>query len=261
MRRRVERLSPPGGRARRGRGLLQILVREPREGQVKTRLAAGVGATRALHWHLWSLHRTLALSASLRGIEVELWVDGEPRNPRLVAMASAAGARLRRQVGGDLGRRLDHAVRHGLARHPRVLVIGGDCVSLQPEHLRQADAWLAAGGVAALTPAEDGGYLMIGLSRHHPRLFRRIEWGSGRVLAQTRAALRELGWGWLESDTLWDLDRPTDLDRPALAAVDPRALDAESLSSSIRRTRRPRIRPGARRSGHRVRRTQVPRNS
>ena len=41
-------------------------------------------------------------------------------------------------------------------------------------------------------PAEDGGYVLIGCSRLHIRPFQGIDWGSRRVLAQTRNKLRRL---------------------------------------------------------------------
>ena len=36
---------------------------------------------------------------------------------------------------------------------------------------------------AVLTPAEDGGYVLIGLTRTDPRMFEDIEWGGDQVLA------------------------------------------------------------------------------
>jgi glycosyltransferase A (GT-A) superfamily protein (DUF2064 family) len=32
-------------------------------------------------------------------------------------------------------------------------------------------------------------------------------------MSETRERLRGLGWSWLEMETLWDVDRPPDLDR------------------------------------------------
>jgi len=59
-------------------------------------------------------------------------------------------------------------------------------------------------------PAEDGGYALIGLRRPVPDIFNGIEWGSDRVLAQTRERLRVRGLRWGELETLWDVDRPAD---------------------------------------------------
>jgi glycosyltransferase A (GT-A) superfamily protein (DUF2064 family) len=101
-------------------------------------------------------------------------------------------------------------------------LIGSDCPALAPRHLRRADKALRGGADAVLAPAEDGGYVLIGLSRFDRRLFDGIAWGSAKVLEETRARLRALGWRWQELETLWDVDRPADYRR----LVDLRLLDA-----------------------------------
>jgi glycosyltransferase A (GT-A) superfamily protein (DUF2064 family) len=64
-----------------------------------------------------------------------------------------------------------------------------------------------------LVPADDGGYVLLGLTRSDKRLFEGIAWGSDTVLADTRARLRALDWRWRELETLWDVDRPEDYQR------------------------------------------------
>jgi hypothetical protein len=71
-------------------------------------------------------------------------------------------------------------------------------------------------------PAEDGGYVLIGTARPQPVLFAGVEWGTERVMAQTRECLRAAGLRWCEPATLWDVDRPADLAR--LAALHPEAV-------------------------------------
>jgi hypothetical protein len=63
------------------------------------------------------------------------------------------------------------------------------------------------------TPAEDGGYVLVGLRRPQPALFEAIDWGSDRVMAQTRARLKQLGLRCSEMPTLWDVDEPADWQR------------------------------------------------
>jgi len=81
--------------------------------------------------------------------------------------------------------------------------------------LREAAAVLQAGHDAVLGPAEDGGYVLIGLARTSPRVFDGIAWGSPHVMRDTRARLGALGWRWHELAELWDIDRPADLARLA----------------------------------------------
>jgi glycosyltransferase A (GT-A) superfamily protein (DUF2064 family) len=72
---------------------------------------------------------------------------------------------------------------------------------------------LAQGEQAALIPADDGGYVLIGLTQTHSSLFDDIEWGSDQVAGVTRERLRDLGWSFKEWSSLWDVDRAEDLDR------------------------------------------------
>jgi glycosyltransferase A (GT-A) superfamily protein (DUF2064 family) len=44
-------------------------------------------------------------------------------------------------------------------------------------------------------------------------VFTDIDWGSGKVMAQTRERLSEIGWRWSEFAPLWDVDREEDFRR------------------------------------------------
>ena len=66
---------------------------------------------------------------------------------------------------------------------------------------------------AVITPAEDGGYVLIGLCQYESTLFEEISWGTESVLKETRGRLRQLGWNWHELPQRWDVDRPEDVER------------------------------------------------
>jgi glycosyltransferase A (GT-A) superfamily protein (DUF2064 family) len=70
-----------------------------------------------------------------------------------------------------------------------------------------------------LAPAEDGGYALIGMSRAEPSVFAGIAWGSATVYAETARRLSRAGLRWRALRTVWDVDRPEDVDR--LAALRP----------------------------------------
>ena len=105
---------------------------------------------------------------------------------------------------------------HAFAVHGGpMLLIGTDCPALQTAHFTTVANLLRDGHDAVFIPAEDGGYVLVGLRQAHPRLFENIDWGSGQVMAQTRDRLAGLGLRWAEPLTLWDVDRPADLARLA----------------------------------------------
>jgi len=74
---------------------------------------------------------------------------------------------------------------------------------------------LRAGGRAVLLPAEDGGYGLVGLAAPLRQIFSDMEWGTDRVMAETRRRLRALGIVAAEPAIVWDIDRPEDIDRLA----------------------------------------------
>jgi glycosyltransferase A (GT-A) superfamily protein (DUF2064 family) len=106
------------------------------------------------------------------------------------------------------------ALELALSEGSPALLIGCDCPVFSAAYLRDAAAACAGGCHAVFGPAEDGGYVLIGLAcSPSPQLFDNIAWGGATVMRETRARLSRLGWRWTELETLWDVDRPEDLPR------------------------------------------------
>ncbi len=76
------------------------------------------------------------------------------------------------------------------AKNP-VLLIGTDGPALTCEHLQMAATALREGNDAVFLPAEDGGYVLVGLRRAEARLFTGMPWGSADVMAETRRGLQQ----------------------------------------------------------------------
>jgi glycosyltransferase A (GT-A) superfamily protein (DUF2064 family) len=104
-----------------------------------------------------------------------------------------------------------HAFDHALNVYRYVIIIGTDCPSLSKHHLEQAVLALKEGNQAVLIPAEDGGYVLLGLTLVNYHLFEGIHWGRSDVAQITRQRLTSLNWKWRELDRLWDIDRVEDL--------------------------------------------------
>lgn len=192
---------------------LLIFAKAPVPGRVKTRLAGRLGARGAAELYKRLLRRTLGIARAARLCPVELWCAPDARHGFFADCRRDYGVRLRRQRGGDLGRRMNHALNRALAGKAYAVLIGGDCASLGAAELRQALARLAAGTGAVLGPAADGGYLLVGLRRPCPALFRGIAWSTPTVLAATRRRLDRAGLAWMELPAGWDVDTPADLRR------------------------------------------------
>ncbi len=187
-----------------------VFAKAPVPGSVKTRLVPALGEEGAAQLQRQLIERTLntALAADLGA--VELWCAPDPDEPFFAACATRPGLSMRAQGAGDLGVRMSRALAAGAPG----LLIGSDCAAFTPAYLRQAANALGGGSDAIFGPAEDGGYVLIGLARSPPaRLFEDIAWGTPSVMQETRARLAQLGWRWRELATLWDVDRPEDLPR------------------------------------------------
>lgn len=117
------------------------------------------------------------------------------------------------QRGDGLGQRMHRALARSLVRSPYAVLVGSDCPGLESSDLENALHALSDGADAVLGPALDGGYWLIGLRHPEASLFRGVDWGTGRVLGQTRVRLRRRGWRWLELAPRSDLDLPRDLHR------------------------------------------------
>lgn len=190
---------------------IAILAKAPIPGLTKTRLIPYLGADGAATLQDWLLRRTVATALDSNLGPVTLWCAPDTAHPAFVDLAVGGRIALRQQREGNLGERMHQA----LAESPMTggtLVIGTDCPALGPAHLQAAAAALAA-YQAVVIPAEDGGYVLIGMRQPSRRVFAGINWGSAKVMTQTRERLLETGWQWSELPSLWDVDREEDFER------------------------------------------------
>ncbi len=118
---------------------------------------------------------------------------------------------LKTQSGASLGERMFHAIAQTLQHCDKVLLIGSDCPQLNAADLELAREKLTQGHDVILGPTHDGGYYLIGLKKAYRRLFDEIQWGTEKVLQETRGRAGQLGLTLFELERKHDLDRPQDL--------------------------------------------------
>lgn len=190
-----------------------VFAKAPIPGAVKTRLIPVLGAAAAARLHERLLENTLAVATDAALAPVELWCSPTSTHPVFEEHRRTLDISLRDQQGADLGERMSFAISQSLRTRQIALLIGTDCPDLSPDYLHSAYGALRSGHDVVVGPAEDGGYVLIGLRRPAPELFSRIEWGRDSVLEQTRKRLAGLHLRWHELPTRWDVDRPADLVR------------------------------------------------
>jgi rSAM/selenodomain-associated transferase 1 len=189
-----------------------VFARAPVPGEAKTRLIPALGKAGAAALHRRLVTHSLRAATDARLGPVELWCAPDAGDPFFRECGRRFGVSLRSQGQGDLGARMQGAFEVALAGASRAIVVGSDIPALSAHYLRDAGRALAGDDVV-IGPAEDGGYVLIGLARCDPELFREIPWGGPEVLAETRRRIAALSWRLSELPVLWDVDRPEDLER------------------------------------------------
>ncbi len=186
-----------------------VFCKAPQAGKVKTRLAKNIGKTAAkiVHEHLalHCLHQMLDFAVA----PVELWCAPDTDHDFFSYCHTELGIPLKQQVGNDLGQRMQHAINETLRNHAPVVLIGTDCPVLTADYLQSACS-AASQNKTVIVPAEDGGYVLLGMNKLQPELFVDMPWGTSQVYAKTMARVT----GEVETlMPLWDIDYITDLRR------------------------------------------------
>jgi rSAM/selenodomain-associated transferase 1 len=185
---------------------IAILAKAPIAGAAKTRLIPALGPEGAAR--LQERLLMAAVQTALQVGTVTLWAAPDSSHPAFQQFAPRV--RLACQPSGDLGARMLEAI---AAADCPVLVMGTDCPILTADHLRRSADLLHDGIDVVVTPAEDGGYVLIGMRTPEPRLFSDMVWSTPTVMMETRRRLACLNLSWREPARLWDVDVPRDLQR------------------------------------------------
>jgi hypothetical protein len=186
-----------------------IVCKTPSPGQSKTRLSPPL-----------QLHECAELSAcfirDLSRTVGALAGHGHVMGYAVYAPAGSAdalrpllpsGFRLMPQIEGTLDARLIHATAALLeAGHRASILVGSDSPTLPLSILGAAIDAVVAGDNVVLSPALDGGYTLVGLSRPHPRLFEDIPWSTDAVYRLTLARAREIAVPVVELPGWYDVD-------------------------------------------------------
>ncbi len=191
---------------------LFLFLRFPEPGKAKTRLIPELGAERAAEVYRKmaeqvadivreldrpGLLKVAYFSPADKGLEIREWLGN--------------GFHFVAQPEGDLGRRLEDAFVGAFRKGARrIIALGTDCVEITGEILSEAFEALHQVD-AAIGPALDGGYYLMGLNRPCHSVFRGIPWSTDKTLRETLARLRGCGLNVRLLPPLMDIDTPEDL--------------------------------------------------
>jgi rSAM/selenodomain-associated transferase 1 len=187
-----------------------LFARAPRLGQVKRRLAAGIGEVPALRFYRNQLAYMLRELAALKNFDIVIALT--PRHARLRTPKNFTTIT---QSEGDLGARM-HAAFNRFRRRPAIL-IGTDIPHLTRRHIRAAAQALKSHH-AAFGPAADGGYYLIAMGTNRPtNPFAKVRFSSPHALSDTLQNFLNRRLATLQ--TLHDVDTAEDMKILATCAL------------------------------------------
>lgn len=196
---------------------LVVITRYPEPGRAKTRLIPALGPEGAASFHARMTENTIRAvrpATERMNALLEVRYVGATR----AAMEGWLGRDLLLvpQGEGDLGARMGRAIAEGLrAGDESVVIVGCDLPELRGEIIEHAFDALESSDVV-FGPAVDGGYYLVGISARTTEeafesLFDGIDWGTSRVLEQSRRAAEAEELAVTLVETLADVDTPEDL--------------------------------------------------
>ena len=144
-----------------------VLAKAPLPGFAKTRLIPRLGADGAARLQARLIERAVETACAAAVGPVTVWAVPDAAHACFRAL-NTRGVALARQGDGDLGARMLAAI---AAANGPTLVIGTDCPALTSDDLREAAQILRGGTDVVVGPAEDGGYVLIGMRAPQPVLF------------------------------------------------------------------------------------------
>ena len=184
-------------------GTFCVFAKRPVPGRVKTRLAQTVGQVCAAEMATALLRDTVEGLEAL-GVRVVLaTTDGEMRFPWTSRPCWDQGV-------GDLGARIERILTRALDLGPWAVAMGADSPGISAVALQRAVALLDAGRDVWM-PAEDGGFVLMGLHRCPPGLLADLPWSQSDTGERTLARLRAVLGAQVALEAGFDVDTEADL--------------------------------------------------
>ena len=192
-----------------------LFARVPIIDRVKTRLVKVLTKLEILSLYKSMFEHVICLLYKSNLAEIQLWLDADPSKKNKAMPDLPSTFKLCKQINGDLGAKMSFAVRQTLEfnKFEFLIIIGVDCPALSYDYLDRALQCLKDGVELVLGPAEDGGYVLIGMNDNYPEIFEDISWGTSDVLEETIVNAKRIGINHHCLEPLWDVDRPDDLVR------------------------------------------------
>ena len=187
-----------------------VFAKSPVSGEVNTRLIPDLGVESATQLQHDLTHERLASLTGSGLCEVVLYCSPDTTDVFFKDCARQYSVELKQQCGVDLGEKMANAIDEQIKDFNSVIVVGTDAPALSCDQIEDAIKIINDGNDVVIVPAEDGGYVLIGMNHPHKTLFLSVPWGTDRVMIKTRANGIAAGLKLIELESCWDIDRVED---------------------------------------------------
>ncbi len=189
----------------RSRNTLIVFAKSPRICRVKTRMWPRLSHRECLYFHRQSTKNLIKEVSTHPSIKLVVYLD------RLDSLELIPrNTPVKRQRGRNLGIKMYHAIQQELQSSSNVVLVGSDCLELNMGYIETAFSKLHENRIV-IGPANDGGYVLLGVRGNYQSLYNNIEWGTSRVLASTLQQAKRIGIQPVLLDPLIDVDNLEDL--------------------------------------------------
>ncbi|MEO5647890.1 MAG: TIGR04282 family arsenosugar biosynthesis glycosyltransferase, partial [Chitinophagaceae bacterium] len=181
---------------------LIIFIKNPVQGNVKTRVAKDLGDLVALEVYKKLLTYTHAIT---KGVAADRFVFyGDYVNENDIWEKFIFKKKL--QSGLDLGERMHNAFAMVFDEgYQHAIIIGSDCLEISSEILEEAFMELEKRD-AVIGPVSDGGYYLLGINEVIPQLFKNKIWSGINVFDDTTRDLAKSNLSYTILQELSDID-------------------------------------------------------
>lgn len=193
--------------------VILLFAKAPVEGNVNTRLIPDIGVQAATKLQYDLVHQRLLMLTKAGLSAVHLMCAPDTRDEFFLLCKQQYPVTLKKQSAGDIGIRMFNAIKEELQQYKYCIVIGTDAPALNEDIIKQAIDVLKTGIEVVFVPAEDGGYVLVGLQQSYDFLFQEINWGSAQVMQQSINKLEKNNVSYKKLASCWDIDRLEDYQR------------------------------------------------
>lgn len=192
---------------------LYLMAKAPIAGAVKTRMQPELDNAQSVKLASLMLQQSVEVACRHWSGEVVMCAWPQTDHPLFLQLINKYPITIEMQQGAELGARMLHPLKQGIARAGCAAVLGCDVPHCPGEVLDTAHARLKR-GENVVGPAEDGGFYFLGLQREcaDDDLFDGINWGSGSELDVLREHTSAKAIQFSDLPRLRDIDYYSDLE-------------------------------------------------